>query len=265
MAVRRSGLRHMPRRGVRGVGRSRYSGPWPVFPSVSPPSVKTYSTKVNFKSRLKFTKVKYLREKNSRHTTEKHADRRKTSARTATGVRTAVVAGMARMPYGWRSEKDTGQGKALGTGRGGHHARGTRGPGSGTWTVHDAGNTGSVGGRERGVREDWMSRGDGPRQQGCGDPDTAGREVSTSEASAGGRAGHEKRREACGMGAVRGGSVGDGSGERCGADRCAGGCVTAAAGRQKERSFPEQSPPAAFGGVPDASRPDGHQRQRAQQ
>lgn len=202
MAVRRSGLRHMPRRGVRGVGRSRYSGPWPVFPSVSPPSVKTYSAKVNFKSRLKFTKVKYLREKNSRHTTEKHADRRETSARTATGVRTAVVAGMARMPYTGRGEKDTGQGKALGTGRGGHHARGTRGPGSGTWTVHEAGNTRSVG---------------------------------------------------------------DGSGERCGADRCAGGCVTAAAGRQKERSFPEQSPPAAFGGVPDASRPDGHQRQRAQQ
>lgn len=146
MAVRRSGLRHMPRRGVRGVGRSRYSGPWPVFPSASPPSVKTYSTKVNFKSRLNFTKVKYLREKNSRHTTEKHADRQKTSARTATGVRTAVVAGMARMPYGGRNEKDTGQGKALGTGRGGHHARGTRGPESGAWTVHDAGNTGSVGG-----------------------------------------------------------------------------------------------------------------------
>lgn len=90
-------------------------------------------------------------------------------------------------------------------------------------------------------------------REALGDGERGVREVSASEASAGGRAGHEKRREACGMGAVRKVSVGDGSGERCGADRCAGGCVTAAAGRQKERSFPEQSPPAAFGGVPDAS------------
>lgn len=47
----------------------------------------------------------------------------------------------------YRDRKDTGDVRgrgSVGDGAGGHHARGTRGPGSGTWTAHDAGNTGGV-------------------------------------------------------------------------------------------------------------------------
>ena len=39
-AVRRSGLWHMPCRGVRGVWRCWYSGPWPVFPAF--PAVRDF-------------------------------------------------------------------------------------------------------------------------------------------------------------------------------------------------------------------------------